>query len=58
MLHLSVEEFQNWYGCAEVMELPAQEMELARGQMVIGELSFSEAVGRLVKKYKSFSEER
>lgn len=41
------------YGYEGLMALPAQDVELAYGRMVVGEMSFSNALGELLEKYRS-----
>ena len=39
------------------MELPAREMERVHERMVVGELSFAEAVGSLVETFRLLKEQ-
>ena len=45
------------YGYIGLMELPAREMERVHERMVVGELSFAEAVGSLVETFRLLKEQ-
>jgi hypothetical protein len=45
------------YGYEGLSALPAQDVELAHGLMVTGELTFSGAVARLLKTYRDQKEQ-
>lgn len=45
------------YGYTGLMELSAREMERVHGQMLVGELSFAEAVGNLLETFRLLKEQ-